>query len=94
VSDASYLRFLRSLPCLACERPADDAHHVSIAEPGVRGFGMKRSKDRHAVPLCRECHHKLHNYGGPEVGFWIVAGVDPVEWAKESWGKWTQRILH
>lgn len=54
----SYLRYVRGLPCCACQRPGPgDPHH--IVGSGLKGAGTHTS-DLLAIPLCRQCHEKLH----------------------------------
>ena len=54
-----YLKFVRSLPCVACGIPADDAHHIK-----GRGLGGGvKPTDLMTIPMCRPCHTKLHDMG-------------------------------
>lgn len=46
------------IPCVACRRPADHAHHFI---PRSRGGKL-------TVPLCAGCHRKLHT-GNPTVTY-------------------------
>jgi hypothetical protein len=52
-----YTRWVKAQPCEGCRRPADDPHHVI-------GYGMggtaTKAHDLFVIPLCRECHDKLH----------------------------------
>jgi len=60
VRDAGYLRWLRTLPCAWCAKPApsEASHH------GRHGIGLKAS-DHDAVPLCGPwgCHRYFHRRG-------------------------------
>lgn len=50
-----YLDYIRSLPCLNCNKPAEPHH---LRELGDGGMGLK-PPDTQAVPLCRECHDEF-----------------------------------
>lgn len=52
-----YTRWVKSQPCVCCRRPADDPHHV--IGHGMGGTATK-AHDLFVIPLCRECHDKLH----------------------------------
>jgi hypothetical protein len=71
VRDPAYLRYLRQFPCAGCAttRQSRDAAHQ-----GAHGLGQKAS-DLDAVPLCRECHKRLHKIGPVE--FWSANSRDP-----------------
>ena len=83
---ASYLKHVRSFPCLLCRRPADDAHHLRHAEGGPSGVARKVG-DEWTVPLCRFCHMELHTTGDEEL-FWIKKRIDPEDWARISYAQW------
>jgi hypothetical protein len=52
----SYLKDIRSLPCIVCGRQAEHAHHLMrVGMEGDRGMGRKNS-DRWCLPLCAEHH--------------------------------------
>jgi len=55
--DPSYLDYIRSFRCLACEGYGADPHHQPRAGHG--SMGMKVS-DYRCVPLCRLCHDIYH----------------------------------
>ena len=45
--------------CFVCGRPANDIHHV------FHGADKKLSEETECmVPLCRECHSRVHHIGG------------------------------
>jgi hypothetical protein len=50
----AYLRWVKSLPCMFCARPADDPHHY-----GPKGMGQT-TDDTRVVPVCRQAHDALH----------------------------------
>jgi hypothetical protein len=52
-----YIEWVKTLPCVACGRPADDAHH--LIGHGQGGMGTK-AHDIHVLPLCRADHRELH----------------------------------
>lgn len=54
----SYLAFVRTLPCCACDITPCDAHHV-VGIYGAGGMGLK-AEDSLSMPLCRACHMELH----------------------------------
>jgi hypothetical protein len=83
IRNEKYLNTLRGTPCLVCRRGAE-AHHLQHV--GERGVGM-RSGDNWAVPLCHDCHMKLHRFGD-ERTWWDLEGVDPKEWASKNWEKY------
>lgn len=83
IKNDRYLKYIRELPCLVC-RGAAEAHHLMHAEPSAMGL---RSGDDWAVPLCREHHTDLHLFGD-EPRWWAFQGVDPIEWAEETWRKY------
>jgi len=59
-----YKDFIREHKCLACGARPTIPHHESL---GKAGMGIK-APDSHCLPLCFECHHKLHHGGGKT--FW------------------------
>jgi len=54
-----YLTWVKSLPCVNCYAPADDAHHL-VGLGGMGGMGTK-APDSMVMPLCRGCHGLVHN---------------------------------
>lgn len=56
---SAYLTWVRTLPCVVCEGPASDAHHL-IGVGNLRGMGTKTS-DTLTMPVCRGCHTRIHN---------------------------------
>jgi hypothetical protein len=60
VSDPAYLSWIRTQPCIRCDRQPSEAHH----QPAV-GHSSVGSKcdDTRAVPLCTEHHAELHRRG-------------------------------
>jgi hypothetical protein len=77
----AHLLYVRSQPCLLCERGPCDAHHLKFAEP--RALGLKVS-DEFTVPLCRSHHQELHRHGS-ELAWWANMHVDPAPIAKWLW---------
>ena len=76
--------------CLLCEAvPCGEAHHLLRVPAEPRGVSL-RTGDNWAVPLCRLCHHNLHMDGNEKV-FFALRGVDPIEWATQSWEKFNER---
>ena len=56
-----HLAFVRGQRCAVCENPAAEAHHA-FRRAGGGGTGIKCC-DLLTVPLCRRCHHDLHERG-------------------------------
>jgi hypothetical protein len=59
--NSAYLDFIRSRPCWFGQERAEPHHsirHFRLISDG--GFGRKGS-DYLAIPLCRECHEKVHS---------------------------------
>lgn len=59
--DKKYLAFIRSLPCLVCQRPGpSDPHHEQ-----EKGHGTMAGKcsDYRTVPLCHTHHRERHDKG-------------------------------
>lgn len=78
--DEAHLDFVRALPCLICGNNIEtQAAHVkySDARADKREVGKsEKPDDAFTVPLCGGCHRQQHD--GPERGFWILAGIDPI----------------
>jgi len=79
-------RFIRSLPCLSCGKPAP-SECASIGM--LHGLGILPS-DRYFVPLCGPetiwedcCHNRKHYRGAAR--FWAELGVDPIDLAFQLW---------
>ncbi|MCI1899273.1 MAG: DUF968 domain-containing protein [Enterobacter sp.] len=52
-----YTRWVKTQPCVCCNRQADDPHH--LIGHGQGGMGTK-AHDLFVIPLCREHHDALH----------------------------------
>jgi hypothetical protein len=61
IKSAPYLKYIRSLECLAC----GGTRRVEAAHIGPKGLGQKRD-DKDALPLCVACHRELHEVGPTE----------------------------
>ena len=79
--DPDHLRFVRTKPCLICERVPSHAHHVKYAQP--RAMSRKVS-DEWTVPLCAIHHDKLHARGDERV-WWQEMEIDPLPEAEQLW---------
>ena len=55
-----YLNWVRTKECVVCGDAPSDPHH--LIGHGQGGMGLK-SSDYLAFPLCRLCHHNLHQVG-------------------------------
>lgn len=75
-----YLAWVRTLPSVISERPADDAHH--LIGHGQGGMGTTVT-DIWTFPLTRDEHGELHNIG------WVV-------WEDKYGDQWqfVGKILH
>ena len=80
VRDQKYLQLVRQEPCLLCGK-VSEAHHIMYAEP--RGVGLKVG-DNWVVPICHIHHMQIHHYGN-ERKWWILQGINPIEWAENKW---------
>lgn len=71
--NASYLKWIRTLPCASCGDPgSSQAAHVRMGNGG--GMGLKPS-DYRTLPLCPECHGAQH--AGGERTFWETIEKNP-----------------
>lgn len=61
-----YVQWVKSLDCVSCGAPADDAHHI-IGE-GMGGMGIK-AHDWAVMPMCRWCHTEMHS-GKLDINQW------------------------
>jgi len=83
--DVEHLKFIRSLPCLACGMNgiSIEAHHLTIG----RNMMGRRVGDDQTVPLATQFHSRgplsLHAMG--EAKFWNKRGIDPRPIAKFFW---------
>ncbi len=78
-----HLKMIRKLPCVVTGRRPVEAHHL-LQGPGViRGMGYK-SADQWAIPIHREVHHELHNFGNDQV-FFERQGINSTALARELW---------
>lgn len=85
--DNGYLKFLRTKPCVTCNRaPPSEAAHIRI---GLFAAGMK-PHDKHALSLCDWCHrdgpeaqHKMN-----ESEFWAMWELDPFDIAAKFYAEY------
>lgn len=82
----AHQKFIRSLPCVACGKPAPSECANVV---GALGLGVSQD-DRYLVPLCGPvtvwndcCHNRVH-YLGPR-RFWSELGIDPLDLARRLW---------
>lgn len=52
-----YTRWVKAQPCICCNQPADDPHH--LIGHGMGGMATK-AHDLFVIPLCRAHHDELH----------------------------------
>lgn len=58
---ATYLAFVRSLPCCVCGGKADSAHHLTGLW-NLSGVALK-APDQYSIPVCdgpAGCHRRIH----------------------------------
>lgn len=75
--DKRYLAWIRTLPCLACERAGiEQATRTEAHHAGPRAYGTKVPNSQ-AVPLCRE-HHREGKHAVHVIGkrFWTANSID------------------
>ncbi len=53
-----YTQWIKRQPCCGCGATSDDPHH--ILGNGLGGTATK-AHDMFVIPLCRQCHNKLHD---------------------------------
>lgn len=88
VKKASYLDFIRSLPCCVTGRYGVEAAHLSFAMPRYGHYGRGRGTkagDRWALPLCPEEHRRQHSMS--EEAYWF--GRAPHVLALTIFGLWS-----
>lgn len=56
-ANRKYLDWVKTLPCVVCAAPADDAHHIKGA--GLGGMARK-PPDWAVMPVTRGCHQLIH----------------------------------
>ena len=79
-------RFIRSLPCLDCGKPApSECAYIGM----LAGLAIPTS-NRYLVPLCGPatvwqdcCHSRKHYLGAAR--FWSELGIDPLDLALQLW---------
>ena len=84
---ARHQRFIRSLPCLSCGKPApSECAYVGT----LPGLGILLPGHRYLVPLCgpatvwQDCCHSRKHYRGA-VRFWSELSIDPLDLARQLW---------
>jgi hypothetical protein len=80
--------FIRSLPCVACGKPAPS--ECACLAGGTEGCIGLQPNDRYTVPLCGPttvwddcCHSRQHQIG--RARFWSELGIDPLRLAECLW---------
>ena len=79
-------RFIRSLPCLGCGKPApSECAYVGM----LGGLGLAPT-EHYLLPLCGPatvwqdcCHSRKHYLGAAR--FWSELGIEPLELASQLW---------
>ncbi len=89
--NASFLDFVRQLPCCVTGRYGVEAAHLSYANPRYGHYGRARgtkASDIWALPLCPEEHRIQHS--GSEVTYWSEVGENPHSLAVVLWAIYSQ----
>jgi hypothetical protein len=80
--------FIRSLPCVACGKPAPS--ECALVAGGTEGRIGLQPNERYTVPLCGPttvwddcCHSRQHQIG--RARFWLELGIDPLRLAECLW---------
>jgi hypothetical protein len=76
--DEAYLAWIRTQSCCVCRRTPAEPHHIRVASivDGKLQTGLgRRSSDKWALPLCRDCHNEAHSES--EDVFWAKRGINP-----------------
>jgi len=79
-------RFIRSLPCLGCGKPApSECAYVGM----LAGLGLPPTDDyllarRGPATVWQDCCHSRKHYLGAAL-FWSELGIDPVDLAAQLW---------
>lgn len=81
LQDKRHLHFVAGLACCCCKRKPVQCHHL-LRGP-VRGIGLRAGDDQ-VIPLCPECHQKLH-HSGDEIGFLTGHGINGMALAAKLW---------
>jgi len=85
--DKEHLAWVRQQPCLIKQagfyscKGVVQAHHLLKPYIGSRGMNL-RSGDQNVIPLCLNCHAKLHTKYGSEKAFFKNFGL-PENYGKE-----------
>lgn len=75
------VRFVKSLPCLACRTTTAgrDNHHIRTG-----GMGLRESYQR-IVPLCADCHEYVHRQGADGLAKrFRMDRINAFDWAQEA----------
>lgn len=76
-----HLKWVRTLPCLVCQRTPADAHHLKHVQPNAMSL---KPGDQWVVPLCRIHHRELHD-AGDEEAWWKKQNIEPRAHAESLW---------
>lgn len=90
VKSASYLAFIRTLPCCVTGRRDVEAAHLSFPATKYGHYGRAKSSkthDRWALPLSSDAHRVQHS--GNEEQFWLAVGINPHVLALTLFGLWS-----
>lgn len=89
--NASYLEFIRKLPCCVTGARPVEAAHLSTANTEYGHYGRSKSSkasDRWALPLSPSEHRRQHS--GNEMAYWQSVGIDPHKTALVLWGLFSE----
>lgn len=90
VRNEPFLRYIRTLRCIACHRPPPShAAHIRMGSPAYekRSTGAgERPSDCWATPLCERCHIGEQHAMGERI-FWEQHKIDPFAVAKNLYAE-------
>ena len=72
IEDKAHLAFIATLTCCVCGLSPVQVHH--LLRTGEHGMGRKSGDDK-VLPVCPECHRKLH-LDGNETRFLRMHGIN------------------
>lgn len=68
-----YLNLVRARPCLSCGKHGVHPHHIIR-----RRWREVARNDFTCIPLCPECHTKVHSVGIDRLGLGVKAVVEAI----------------
>ena len=80
-----YLKFVSELPCANCHIKDDTivAHHLKHIYSPYSGVAGLKASDIYAMPLCYECHEKVHHGDRDVIDFQAMFLLDTLDKATQ-----------